>query len=169
MTCYKPCVYWHVEMGQQQRSCLALEYPLLSNTRVKQIISLHERDNYYFFVDWQGSSMLISKSLHHLDKKKRFIREFNDINLLSMSVFLKLCQIRGHKSTIAYCELTSIKTECCFHLMVIFIYNIYLWILVSTLLCITIYLLFPLLIHGVFHFANALQTSFHWNKKKECI
>ena len=98
--------------------------------------------------------------------KKRFIREFNDINLLSMSVFLKLCQIRGHKSTIAYCELTSIKTECCFHLMVIFIYNIYLWILVSTLLCITIYLLFPLLIHGVFHFANALQTSFHCNEKR---
>ena len=110
--------------------------------------------------------MLISKSLHHLDEKTRFIREFNDINLRYMSVFLNLCQILGYKNTIAYCELTSIKTECCFHLMVIFISNIYLWILVSTLLCITIYLLFPLLIHGVFHFANALQTSFHWNKKR---
>ena len=54
--------------------------------------------------------MLISKSLHRLDKKKRFIREFNDINLRYMSVFLNLCQILGYKNTIAYCELTSIKT-----------------------------------------------------------
>ena len=98
--------------------------------------------------------------------KKRFIREVNDINLRYMSVFLNLCQILGYKNTIAYCQLTSIKRACCFHLRAIFIYNIYLWILVSTLLCITIYLLFPLLIHGVFHFANALQTSFHCNEKR---